>query len=441
MLYSIVILIVLILVGGIFASAEIALSSSNRNRVKMREEKGEKGAARLLATIDEPNTFFATTQLYYTFISFFMGAFAASSFTAPLAAWVLRMGLPLSENAVEPVIFVLITAVLTYVALVFGELVPKRLAMQYAIPYAMKILPVLNVLTILALPFVKLLSVSAKLILKLMGIKDGNPGDDITKDELRMIVESGGEQGLIAESGQDMIGNIFEFDKLTAGDICIHRLDVVAVPIDADFQAVMDVLSRENYSRVPVYEQSLDNIRGVLHVKDMLHYMLASQDFSEFDIKTLLREAYFVPNSKKTDELFQEMRANHAYMAVVIDEYGGTMGIITMQDLVETIVGHIKDEYDVDEPQDIVSINAREFRVQGMTDLETVQDYFDVELPIEEYDTLSGFLVGQLGYIPSEDEKPEVVFNDLTFKVDSIKNNRIVTVTVKKNEPSSIPVT
>jgi len=399
----------------------------------MRADKGDKKAARLLATIDEPHNFFATTQLYITFIAYFSGAYAANSFTDPFVNWIRRVGLPISENVAEPLVFILITVTLTYVALVFGELVPKHIAMQYAIPYSLRTLILLRILSVLALPIVKLLSVSAKLILKLMRIKNKSPEADVTKEEIRLMVESGSECGHIAEIEHGMIENIFMIDTLTAGDICTHRLDVVALSIDADFKAVLDMLTDEFYTRVPVYEDSMDNIRGILYTKDVLRCMATNPDLSGFDIKTLMREAYFVSLSKKVDELFQEMRKERTYMAVVIDEYGGTMGIITMEDLVEIIVGSIHDEYDVDELPDIVPIDENTFRIQGTTDLEEVQDHFDIPFPIDEYDTLSGFLVGQLGYIPSEDEKPEITFNGLLFKVESLQDKRIATVTVTKS--------
>lgn len=432
MLISLVILFILVLISGVLSSSEIALSSSNRNLVKMLADDGDKRAERLLATINKPHRFFATTQLYYTFIAFFSGAYAASTFTSPLVNAALRVGLPVSAHIAEPIAFVIVTAILTYVTLIFGELVPKRIAMQYAIPFALRILTVLNVLSIIALPFVKLLSASSKLILRLLGFKDDLPTAAVTKDEIRVIVETSSEHGHIAESEQGMIENIFKIDRLTAADICTHRLDVVALPLDADFKTVMDMLTGSYYSRVPVYEDNLDNIRGILYTKDMLRYMATNPDPQGFDIKTLMREAYFVPLSKKAEELFQEMRKERTYFAVVIDEYGGTLGIVTMEDLVEKIVGNIQDEYDSEELPDITSAGENTFRIQGTASLETVQNHFDVPLPLDEYETLSGFLVGQLRYIPSKGEKPEVTFSGLHFKVESLKEKRINMVTVKK---------
>ena len=430
MIVSLAILLLLILVSGVLASAEIAVSSSNRNKVKMKAEGGDKRAAKLIATKDDPHSFFATTQLYYTFIGFFMGAYAANSFTGPLVDWGVRIGLPLSANVAEPLMFILVTMILTYVSLVLGELVPKRIAMQYAIPYSLRILPVLHVLSVLALPFVKLLSASSKFVLKIIGIRDDNPEDDVTKDEILMIVEAGSEHGNIAESEQGMIENVFEFDTFTAGDICIHRMDVVALPIDADFQTVVDLWKAENYTRIPVYEKSLDNIRGILQIKDILLYMVNGGDSTEFDLKTLLREPYFAPHSKKADSLFQEMRKERVYIAVIVDEYGGMMGIITMEDLVEKIVGSIQDEYDFDEAPDITPAGENAFTIRGSADLEVVSDFFKVPLPTDEFETLSGFLIGQLGYIPLEDERPEITFDSLIFKVESVQEKRISEVTV-----------
>jgi len=439
LLSSIAILVVLMLISGVLSASEIALSSANRSKVKMRAESGDKNAARLLAAMDEPGTFFATTQLYITFIAFFSGAYAANSFTDPIVNWIYRVGLPISEGAAEPLVFIIITVLLTYVTLIFGELVPKRIALQYAIPFATRTILLLNVLSIIALPFVKTLAASARAVLRLIGIRGDSPEEDVTKEEIRMMVESGSEHGHIDESEHSMIENIFELDNLTAADICTHRMNVVALSVDADFKTVVDLLTGENYTRVPVFEESLDHILGILHSKDVMHYMVNNHDTSGFDIRTLLREPYFVPLSKKTGELFQEMRRERVYMAVVIDEYGGMMGIVTMEDFVEAIVGSIQDEYDIDELPDISPIDENSFTIQGTANLESVQDFFDVPLPIDEHETLSGFLVGQLGYIPAEDETPEMAFDCLLFKIENVQEKRIASVTVTKveDEPMS----
>jgi len=432
LLVSVIVLLVLILISGALSSSEIAFSSSNRNKLKLRAGKGEKKAVRLLAVMDRPHTFFATTQLYITFISFFSGAYAASSFTGPIIEWVMLKGLPIPENVAEPLVFILITTVLTYVSLIFGEIVPKRIAMKHAIPYSLGALPFLKVLSIFALPVVKLLSASAKLILKLIRFKDETTDDAATKEEIRLIVEASGEHGHIGESEQGMIENIFKIEKFTAGDICKHRLDVTALPIDVDFETVMEMLKGEFYTRIPVYEDSIDTIRGILYTKDVLRYIATAQGASGFDVKKLMRDAYFVPFSIQADELFRDMQNEFIQMAVVVDEYGGTLGIITIEDLIVKIVGKIHDEYDIEEAPEILPAGDNSFKVQGTANLETVQDHFDIPLPISKYDTLSGFLVGELKYIPAEDEKPEISYNGLIFKVEEVKDLRIVSVTVTK---------
>jgi len=351
---SVVILVILILLSGVLSSSEIALSASNRNKVKMLAEKGDRRATQLLVNIDEPHNFFATTQLYITFIAFFCGAYAASSFTGPLLGLIGRLKLPISDNVIEPLVFILITVVLTYVALVFGELVPKRIAMQHAIPFSLRTLPFLRVLSILALPFVKILSVSTRLVLKLIRFNDESSEEGATKDEIRMIVESSGELGLIAEDEQNMIENIFSIDKLTAGEICTHRLNIDALPIDADFSTMLEMMSGEYFTRIPIYEDNLDNICGILYTKDVLRYIANNQNPSALDIKTLVRKVHFVPFTKKIDELFREMRKERVSMAVVLDENGGTLGIVTLEDLIEKIVGSIQDEYDADEQPYII---------------------------------------------------------------------------------------
>ena len=430
MLISATILLILILISGVISSSEIAISAANRNRVKMRADNGDKKAARLLATIDEPHSFFATTQLYCTFIAFFSGAYAANSFTGPLVNFASGLGLSIPGKLAETVAFILVTAILTYVSLIVGELVPKRIAMGYSIPFSLRVLPVLNVLSILAFPFVKILSVSAKVVLKLLRFKDNSPEEEITKAELSQMMASSREHGHIAENEQGMIENILKIDKLTAGDICTHRPDVVALPVDAGYESVLNMLTGEYYSRVPVYEENLDNICGILYTKDVLRFMAKDPDPVNFDLTTLIRNVHFVPFSKKAEELFQEMRRKRAYMSVVIDEYGGTMGIVTMEDLVETIVGSIHDEYDTEELPPIDPINETTFRIQGATGLELVRNYFGVPLPVDDYETMSGFLIGQLGHIPSEGEKPEITFNELLFKVESLGEKRIDTVMV-----------
>ena len=407
---------------------EIALSSSNRIKVKIHVESGDKKAKQLLDAIENPSSFFATTQLYITFITLFLGTYAADSFTDPLVAYLLYLGAPVSKAVAELLVFIFITVILTYFALVFGEMAPKHIALRKSTTFALATIGFLNVLSKMVLPFVKLLSLSTNFVLKLLGIKGSLNEERVTKEEIRMILKSGSEHGSIDDSEHDILNNVLKLNDRTIKDACVHRIDIVALPLEARFDEIVNVMVKEKFSRIPIYEESIDNILGILHMKDVMKYMVDNPSPSEFEIKTLLHEPYFVPSFKKADELLREMKKNH--MAVVIDEYGGTVGIVTTEDLVEEIVGSILDEYDAEESPDITSAGAGKFVILGTANLEKVQEHFGVSLPIDEYDTLSGFLIGQFRRIPAEDENLEVEYNGLLFKTESVREKRIEKVTV-----------
>jgi len=430
-LLSICILSALILLSGAFSATEIALSSANRTKVKTLAESGHKKAKQLWKAIEDPTAFFATTQLYITFIAFFAGAYAASSFTDPIVTRVLDLGLPISTAVAEPVVFIFVTLILTYFMLVFGELIPKRIALKNSMKFAFSTIGFLNILSKVVFPFVKLLSVSANFILRLFGIKDNAQADGVTKEEIRMMLKSGSEYGNIAESEHDIMNNVLNLEEKTVKDAGIHRVQVTALPVEVDFDEIVKVLIEEKYSRIPIYENSIDNILGFLHMKDIMKYMADNKDVSGFNIRSFLHEPYFVPPSKNTIELLQEMQKNHVYMAIIVDEYGGMTGIVTIEDLVEEIVGSILDEYDADESQEIIPIGQNTFSVQGSIDFEKVQSYFGTEFPVDEYDTLSGFIIGQLQRIPMDDEKPEIEFGGFLFTAEEVHDKRIVTVLVK----------
>jgi putative hemolysin len=434
MLVSISILAVLVLISGAFSAMEIALSSSNRTKVKMLAESGDKKAIRLLKALEEPIGFFATTQLYITFITLFSGMYAASSFTQPIIDWALKQNIPISETAVEPIVFITVTAILTYFTLIFGELIPKRIALRKGITFALATIGLMNILSKIVFPFVKLLSFSANLLLRLFRVRKDDDIEQITKEEIRMILKSGSEFGSIDESEHDILSHVLELDGRTVVDACIHRVDVIALPLEAGFDEILNIFIEEKCSRIPIYEESIDNIKGILHMKDVLKYMAGNPETPAFDIKPLLHEPYFVPSMKKSDELLREMQKNGIYMAIIIDEHGGTLGIVTIEDLVEEIVGSILDEYDSAEPQDITSAGSDFFTMRGRVELIKVQEYLGVSLPVDEYDTLSGFLIGQLRRIPAEDEKPELEYNGLSFKVEKVLNKQIAVVKVFRRQ-------
>ena len=410
---------------------EIALSSANRTKLSMMAENGDKKAKQLLEAIENPTRFFATTQLYITFIALFIGAYAASVFAEPLTYAVLGLGVTISESAVYMIVFVVVTVLVTFFTLIFGELVPKRLALLNSISYARAMIGVLHILSIIVLPFVKLLAFSANLILRLFGVKGEDSGEVVSREEISMMVKSGSDGDSISETEQEILSNVLDHDAKTVEDACIHRIDVVALPVETPFDEIVDVFVEQQYSRIPLFEESIDHVIGILHMKHVMKFLAKNDEYSSFNVKEYMREPFFVPAFKKTDELLSEMRTQGVYIAVVVDEYGGMVGIVTMEDLVEEIVGSISDEYDTDEVVEFEQLSDGSYKLQGAMDFKKVQELFDAELPIDEFETLSGFVIGQLRRIPSEDEQPEVEFENLLFVVQSVEENRVAEVLVR----------
>ena len=284
-------------------------------------------------------------------------------------------------------------------------------------------------LFVLASPFVKLLTLSTNFFVKLLGVDLNKEDERVTEEEIRMMVDVGEEKGTIHETEREMINNIFEFNNKTVTDIMTHRVEIVAIPINADLKEVISLIVEEKYTRFPVYEDNIDNIMGILHAKDLIQY--ADKDCNEenFELSEIIRRPYYVPSAKRTDELFKEMKKNKTHMAVIVDEYGGTAGIVTIEDLIEEIVGNIFDEHD-DEERVFEKLDETTYIFDGISCLDSVSDYLKSELPVDEYETLSGFIIGQLGRIPSQEEKTEIEFNGLVFKVKGVDGKRITKVKV-----------
>lgn len=425
MLTGLLLLMVLIVLNAFFAASEIALISLNVNKIKLMADEGNKKAKRLVNILSEPSKFLATIQIGITLAGFLASAFAAENFADRLVAFIKTTQAPIPDNVLKTVAVIIITLILSYFTLVLGELVPKRLAMKKAEQISFAVVSPLNLLSVVASPFVKLLSVSTNFVVRLFGVDPSAEEKRVTEEEIRMLVDVGEEKGTIHESEKEMINNIFEFDNKIVSDIMTHRTDIAGIPIDSSLQDVLDTVKRKKFTRFPVYEDNIDNIVGILNVKDLL--FLLEDNNQDFDLKQLLRQPYFVPESKKTDELFKELQSTKTHMAVAIDEYGGTAGIVTIEDLIEEIVGNIFDEYD-EEEKEFEKLDENTYLINGVASLERVEDFLKVELPVEDYDTLSGFLIGQLGRIPGEDENPVIEFNGLVFKVEEMVEKRIAKV-------------
>jgi putative hemolysin len=426
---GILFLIVLIALNAFFAASEIALISLNDNKIRMMAEDGDKKARILTNLLGEPSRFLATIQIGITLAGFLASAFASENFSDPLVSLLIKLGVPVSASLLKTIAVILITIILSYFTLVLGELVPKRIAMNKAEKIAWFAASPLYILSKITSPFVKMLTASMNVFVRLLGVDPNAENEQVTEEEIRMMVDVGEEKGAIHETEKLMINNIFEFNNKTVSEVMTHRTDIAALPIEASLTEVIAFINHEKYSRIPVYEENIDNIVGVLQSKYLFQYLTNNSNSETFHLRDVIREPYYVPDSKRTDELFKELQQNKTHLAVIIDEYGGTAGIVTLEDLIEEIVGNIFDEDDEVELE-FEKIDENTYMINGATSLDAVQDYLDVELPIEEYETLSGFLVGQLGRIPGRDDKPSVEFNGLMFKVEAVDEKRIAIVKV-----------
>lgn len=434
---EILVLIVLILLNAFFAASEIALISLNDNKVKLMADSGDKKSIMLHKLISEPSRFLATIQIGITLAGFLASAFAAESFAGRLAFVLVDSGVPISRDLLETLSVVVITLLLSYFTLVFGELVPKQLAMTKAEPISMFAVTPLTVLSKITAPFVKLLTFSMNVTVKIFGVDPNAEDDNVTEEEIRMMVDVGEERGTIQLNEKEMINNIFDFDNKTVSDIMTHRTNISAIPIDSGLKDTVHLVNLEKYTRYPVYSEDIDHIVGIFNSKELLEFLEESEsEPKKYHLKEMIRDPYFVLESTKIDHLFNDMQKNNVHMAIVIDEYGGTDGIVTIEDLIEEIVGNIFDEYD--EPDEgepvIIKLDEHTYLMDGTTNLNDVEDLLKKNLPTEEYDTLSGFVISLLGYIPIGEEKPTVGYADLLFTTLETNDRRIMKVKVSKNE-------
>jgi putative hemolysin len=426
LLGDIVFLAILVLINAFFAASEIALISLNDNKIKLMAADGNKKAKKLKKLLSEPTKFLSTIQVGITLAGFFASALASESFATIVVDSLKTLPLAIPENVLKTIAVIIITLILSYFTLVFGELVPKRLAMKKAEPIAFFAVTPLHLLSLVSAPFVRLLTASTNFFVKLLGVDPHSDDNQVTEEEIRMMVDVGEEKGTIHEAERVMINNIFEFDNKIVSDVMTHRTNIVAIADDASFDEIIALILHEQFTRFPVYSENVDNVIGILHVKDLLPFIGDKQD-NPFQLSAILRKPLFVPTSKRTDELFKDLQRTKTHLAIAIDEYGGTAGLVTIEDLIEEIVGNIFDEYD-DISHEFEQLDANTFVIKGNYSLDLVEDLLEVKLPTDDYDTLSGFIIGQLGRIPEATEKPLVEFNNVIFKVEHIEDKRITSV-------------
>ena len=424
---QIIVLIILIALNAFFAAAEIAFISLNDAKIEKQAKEGNKKAKQIHKMLKEPSKFLATIQIGITLAGFLSSAFAAEAFAddlAPMLNNLIPLGLTLWKN----ISIIIITLILSYFTLVFGELVPKRLAMKNYEKIAFASVGVIRFISIVTLPFVKFLTFSTNIISKIFGVSAENE-ETVTEEEIRMMVDVGGEKGIIEEEEKELINNVFEFNDKVVSEIMIHRMDIFAVDIKQNISDVLNDLDEYKYSRIPVYDENIDEIRGILYIKDVLKYLKNKKDVK---VKTVMREAFFVSENKPINELFKELQKNKKQIAIVVDEYGGTAGIVTMEDILEELVGNIFDEYD-DIETEYEKIDDNTFIINGNVSMHELKKILQVKLPEGDYDTLSGYLIEELGRIPLDDEKPVIETEQVTYKIEEYEDKRIIKVKACKN--------
>ena len=428
-IFNLVLLFILILVNAFFAMSEIAIISLNDNMIDKLAEEGHKKAKMIKKLTENPSNFLSTIQIGVTLAGFLTSASASTTFAAMLADAVIKIAPQLPRGVIEGVSVVVITVIMSYFSLVLGELAPKRMAMQKPEEIAYKVVGVLLVVKKLTTPFVKILSFSTNAVVRLFGF-DPNASDDVvTEEEIRMMVDVGEEKGVIENIQKEMINNIFEFDDIDVTDIMTHRTDMIAVEDTDSLEELVKLSIEHGYSRIPVYHEDQDNIIGVVYIKDLLKFVPAGLSEEESP-KSLMREAYYVPSSKNCGKLFNEMTEKRIQMAVVVDEYGGTAGIVTMEDLVEAIVGNIEDEYD-DEEEEIIEESENIFTIDGTTYIEEVNELVGEIIPEGDYDTLGGFIISLLDFLPQDGDMNEVTYENVKFTILDVEDRRIGKVRVE----------
>ncbi len=431
MVSDIALLVLFICLHGFFKMHEAAFNELNLKKIHFAAEEGEKTAQALEKYLEKKDTLECSLQFCYIicFIAaefFFVKVYQNFNFIKVSG---------LSHNIFYNIIAVIVFAM---IILLFGNIISKALGSYFGEKLVLATKTLILAFSFITLPFVLPCLFIGSGINKIIGMNSKESETGVTQKEIRSLVDEGNDTGAIDLTEKEMINNIFEFNTTMAGEIATHRTDIVAVPSTASLENIIEVISEEKFSRIPVYNENVDDIIGFFRVRDLLKFYLNGKNGRDFKLKKILHEPYFVPFSKKIDELFEDMQKNKVHMAIVIDEYGGTAGIVTMEDLIEEIMGNIFDEYDVEE-EEITEIDENTFLIKGTTELDEVEEILDINFKDgEDYDTIGGFIIGQLGRIPDENEHPELIIDNLIIKVEKIDDKRIEFIKISKEKEEEV---
>ena len=415
---SFILILILVVINAFFASAEMAIVSLNKTKINILAEEGNKKAKLLKNVLKDPNKFLSTIQVGITFAGFFASASAATSISAVVANFLEGFNIPYTES----IALVLTTLAISYLTLVLGELVPKRIALQSSEKLAMAFIKPIILISKVTKPFVWFLSFSTNIILKIFRVNTEGIEEQISREEIRSLIEMGEENGAINQSEREMIDGIIEFDDTTAKKIMTPRTETFLLNVNDNIRDCIKDILNENFSRIPVYEDEIDNIIGILHMKD-LFANIVEKGIDNVKIRDLLIEPSFFIETKNIDDLFKELKEKKSYIAILIDEYGGFSGIVTMEDIIEEVMGEILDEYD--DNLGIEKIDDYNYIVSGLITLNDINDYLDIDLESEVADTIAGLFIEKLGEIPTTTKNCEIKLNNLKLKLLKLDDKRL----------------
>ena len=425
MLGLVILQIVLIALNAIFACAEIAVLSINETKLERMADQGDKRAKRLWKLTREPAKFLATIQVAITLSGFLGSAFAADSFSEPLVAWILSLGVKIPENTLDTIAVVVITLILSYFTLVFGELVPKRVAMKKAEVLGLGISGLVSGISSVFKPIVWFLSVSTNGVLRLLGIDPNESDEQVNEEEILMMVDAGSEKGAIDEQEKEFIQNVFEFDDLTAEEIAVHRTEVTFLWMEDPMEEWVKTIHDSRHTLYPVCDGSPDNIVGILNAKD--YFRLEDRSREEV-MREAVKTPFFVPETIKADVLFRKMKKTRNVMAIVLDEYGGMVGIITLNDLIEQLVGDLGEdtaEEEAAEPH-VEQLDENTWAIVGNAELQDIEEALGVDIGLEEVETFTGLVFGELDMIPSDGPQDiELDFKGLHIHITKVEDHQI----------------
>lgn len=425
---QLILILFLVLCNAFFAAAEIALVSVRRTRIKQLVEEGNPRALTVQRLLERPTSFMATVQIGVTLLGFLASAFAAVNLSGAPTDWLKALGV--QEAVAKPIAVILVTLILGLFMLVVGEIAPKSVAMQHADKLALYVAGPLRTLSILALPAVKTVSFLSDALVRPFGVHVKFTSPILTEEELKMLVQAGEEEGVIEVEEKQMIHSIFDFTDTVARQVMVPRTDMDAAPVTSTLDELLDVITTTGHTRIPIYEENVDSIIGVIHAKDLLPIL--RQDKGLFDMRAAMREAYFIPETKAVDELLAEFKRGNIQMAIVRDEYGGTAGLVTVEDLLEEIVGEIRDEYDVEEPL-IEVIDKDHALVSARMSIDDLNEQMGLAIPeSEEYETIGGFVFDLFGRQSLAGET--VSWSNLDFVVVEVESGRLQRIEVIRTD-------